>query len=328
VSAPNGSTVATAPSVRTAARPWLLAGLLAAWGVTVLVAGAAPATAAQRLSVSPAIIERELRPGQVITEQVTVRSDGSDGVRVRFEHADMGFDEQYQPQFIEDERELTVPFSTRGWFSVPQAEYSIAAGKEVRVPLRIEVPRNATPGTHLGAAFFRTVADASTAGGGAAVVASARTGPIVIIALQGGSDPEPDLQRFRAPELAGHGLVRPTVELANTGEQHFFARGKVTMAGRGRSWTQQLPRKLVVPGQPRRLVGEDDAPIQVGAKGAPMGRYQLSVEVLTEPGNVRVRQQRVVWVIPVWARITGGALVLAVLVGIALLVAKAWRARG
>lgn len=307
-------------------RNCVLRSLVLVSAVTVaLTARPAHAYADERLSVSPAILERTVRPGEQITEQLTVRSDGSDPIQVEFQHADVGFNEAYEPQFLEDDVAQTVPFSTRGWFSVPQRRFTIGSRSSITVPLRITVPENATPGTHLGAAFFRTIPAEGTADK-TGVMASARTGPIVILALAGGADPKPVLRRFGPSGLQTDGRLRPLIEVGNHGEQHFSVEGTVTLRGRGKRWREPTPRRLVLPNRPRAVRDEQGEPILLGSRNAPMGRYTLEVELLTDPGSVRLRQRRVIWVVPVWARLGGAVVALSLVVG-AMFVIRRFRTR-
>ena len=263
----------------------------------------APASsqAAAQLTVSPLIIDLALKPGETATRTVTVTASGDEPLRVSFEHADFGFQENsYAVQIIEDSRPDTVPFSTRGWFRVKKLDYKIKVGASIQVPVRITAPKNATPGTHLGAAFFRTVA-ADPGGGGARIVTAARSGPLVFVSVVGGSNPKPDLTVFQLPRFVRSGPLRPKIVVSNKGENHFRFSGTVKLSGGGgRRATAIIPDRYVMPDIRRELRDENGERIVLGGRALGIGRHKVTIELLTDPGQKRITDARTIWVIPAW----------------------------
>lgn len=275
-----------------------------------------PAEGAE-LTVSPLIIDIALAPGESTRQSVTVAASGSAPLDVAFEHADFGFaDDAYELRLIEDSAPETVPFSTRGWFGVPHVTYHIPAGGSIVVPLRIAVPKNATPGTHLGAAFFRTISKVPE-GGAAQVLTAARSGPLVFVAIKGGSDPKPAVRRFDVPRVVSNGPIPVRLTIGNDGDTHFRFSGTVTMRGRSGHQEVEIPERYALPDLDRAIRTGEGGKLRLGDQRLRVGRHTVKVELRTDPGNKVLRAERVVWVVPAWLRVILALSLLAVLAGIA-----------
>jgi len=283
----------------------------------VLALAATPVRAAQSLTVSPAIIELELAPGESVIRPVTVGASGDEPIDVRFQHVDLGFDKaDYSPQYIEDSEPDTVEFSTRGWFSVPEERVQVAAGKQRVLQMTIAVPDNASPGTHLGVALFTTApATPDKPAAGATVATATRTGPVVVVSVKGGSKPKPHLDALRLPRIVAEGPLTPRLRARNRGGAHITLSGTVELRRGGRRVERiELPRQIVVPELPRVLRGTSPGKLSLGKRKLAAGKYEVRVSLRSEPGQVRITQRRTVWVVPVWMRIVA-ALAIAALLG-------------
>lgn len=269
--------------------------------------------------MSPVIIDVRLKPGESAVQLIHITAGSGAPLHLRFEHADFGFDPStYAVQLIEDSATDTVDFSTREWLSIPEKTVDVAPGRSVDVKLTIAAPDDARPGTHLGAALFRTIPDPNATG---QVITSARSGPLVFVAIDGGSRGKPALKRFDVPGYATHGPIRPEITLANTGSVHYKASGTMTLRGIGVSRRIKLPSKYVFPGLPRRLRPATGDSFTLGARSLPPGRYVVTVDMIAKPDNIRIRDSRVVWIIPWWALILAGLALACIAAGSAL----AWR---
>ncbi|MCW2920917.1 MAG: hypothetical protein JWL76_791 [Thermoleophilia bacterium] len=287
--------------------------------LSLCAVGAPAAYADAELTVSPLIMEVEATAGKSVTETITATASGSDSIALELVHADFGFGgPDYQVQLIRDNADETTAFSTRGWFSLPRKRYVIRAGESVDLPLTIDVPENTPGGTYLGAALLRVVPpDAS--GGGSQVQAVPETGPLLFIAVEGGDPPEAAMKRFDVPGLLAKGPLRPKLVIENIGDEFFSFEGTIELSGPGKDRTIEVDRQFVVPGEPRTIrtsaneKGKDGAP-KLGTSKLEMGRYEVTTRLRIEPLGTTLVATRTVWVIPVWARVVGAALVLLFLV--------------
>jgi hypothetical protein len=283
---------------------------------TLLVSAPAPASADARLTVSPLIIDLRMEPGESTTRTVSVTASGDEPIDVAFQHADFGFnDSRYQVTLIEDTAERTTHFSTRDWFSTPKPRYHVKAGTTMDIPVTIAVPTNATPGTHLGAAFFRTVGTDDDKGA-TRILTSARAGPLIFIGLQGGSKPKARLTAFHVPSLLAAGPVRVKVRATNEGSTHYTMEGTVRLKGAPKAKAITIPKRYVLPQQPRSLLSQDNGPLVLGDKHLGMGRYEVQIDLSVEPGQQSLTGTRTVWIVPWWIRIVAAIAAAMVIAGL------------
>jgi hypothetical protein len=292
----------------------------------------APSTAhaESKLRVSPTIIELDGAAGSTLTELITVTAE-DDPLTVELIHADFGFDDtSYQLALIRDDAPETTAFSTRGWFSLPKRRYVIRAGKSMDLPLRVQIPKNTPGGTYLGAALIRVVPPGAK-GGASQVQAVPETGPLLFISVKGGDPPKARLARFDVPGRIKHGPVKPKLRIENDGDEFFTYEGSITLSGPGKDRKVKIPKKYVVPGEPRDVMPEtkqsgDVKPIVLGDDKLGFGHYTVTTRLRIEPTGTTLVARRSVWIIPTWMRLVAVALVVLLAACIALLV-KWWMDR-
>mgnify|MGYP006275836041 CR=1 FL=1 len=279
-----------------------------AWFVYGAVLSSPPAHAApagpQAVGISPLFIDVRLAPGESRTVPIRLTAGDDSDITAVFKHADFGFKRgSYVVRIIDDSAHDTVSFSTRGWFSTPRSSYEIPANQTIVVPLTIQVPRDVRPGTHLGAALFTAVPAATASGGTSQITAVPRTGPLVFIAIKGGARPKPEISSLNVNHFQTHGPVRPSVTLGNSGAVHYSITGKVTLTGRGRTRTVDVPRQFVMPGRPRTIATGTEAIPQLGSRSLPPGMYVVTATLHVSPDNIRLTDSQIVWIIPWWMRV-------------------------
>lgn len=277
--------------------------------------------------MSPLVLELQADAGERTTSTIVATASGDEPITVELVHADFGFGEDYEVVLIDDDAEETTGFSTRGWFSLPQERYRIAAGRSRAIPLRIDVPRNTPGGTYLGAALLRIVPDADVPTGGQ-VQAIAQSGPLVFVAVDGGAPPKPVVDRFSVPRVQRGGPVRPELVIANDGDEYFTIEGSVRLRGRGVDEEVEVRRQFVVPGEPRevRASAEDSrsdaGPLRLGDDPLPLGRYEVTTRLRIEPTGTTLVSTRSVWVVPTWAWIAATCVLLLAIAGIIAIVRR------
>jgi len=232
---------------------------------------------------------------------------------VTFEHADFGFSNgDYGVQLIEDNSPTTVDFSTRGWFTVKSSTIRIPAGKTLTIPVTIAAPGNASPGTHLGAALFRTSPGPAPASG-SQIVTSARTGPLIFVTIRGGSRPKPRISRLTAPALLTHGPIPVTLSAAVSGDGYVRVTGTIELSGNNVHDKIEIPEKIVVGGSHRVLIPAAHLDHQLGGKSLKVGRYTVTSTLTIAPTGRTLTRTVHVWLIPVWLDVAlAGALLLVI----------------
>ncbi|MBC7644399.1 MAG: hypothetical protein H7123_04675 [Thermoleophilia bacterium] len=284
----------------------------------LLSAGAAePAPAATpQLRIAPLTLDVSLAPGESITRDVTVSAGSAAPLTVAFEHADFGFSPgNYAVQLIEDSAPTTVEFSTREWFSVMPTTFKIPAGKSLTIPLTITAPGNVGPGTHLGAALFRTVPGPRPPGG-TQIVTSARTGPLVFVTIRGGSRPKPRIGKLKVPALVTTGPIPVTLSAAVSGDGYVRVSGTVELSGNNMHDKIEVPEKIVVAGSSRTLIPGAQVGHKLGGKSLKVGRYTVTSTLIIAPTGRKLTRVEHVWLIPVWLIVATGTALLLILVSV------------
>ncbi|MCW2922603.1 MAG: hypothetical protein JWM98_7 [Thermoleophilia bacterium] len=284
-----------------------------------------------KLTVSPLTADLEADAGETVTQPVQVTASGDEPIVVQFSHVDFGFDtSSYDVSLVRDDAKETTAFSTRDWFRTPKRTYAIPAGQTVTVPVRITVPSNTPGGTYTGGALARIVPPASS--GATQVQAVAETGPLLFIRVAGGTPPKPKVDRFEVPGHVSHGPVVPKLRVRNDGDDFFTYEGTVRLTGPGRDDTVDVARQYVLPGQPRDVTPKPgthgaSSRLQLGRHDLKFGHYTVTSRLRIEPTGTTLVSTRQFWVVPTWVRVAG-ALLLAVLVALAVLLVRWVRMRG
>ena len=106
------------------------------------------------LSISPALIERDTSPGEVLSLNIKVSNFDMEGTTVYRSTADFTGDpnEGGTPYFIENPD--STAFST--WVQLSENQLFINAEERIEIPFTIRVPEDAEPGGHYGAIIIST----------------------------------------------------------------------------------------------------------------------------------------------------------------------------
>lgn len=291
--------------------------------VAGLLLGGAPSTWAATIGISPVTMEREVDAGDTFTEQLTVTAPDK-ALEVQVLHQDFGFeDSTYQVQLIPPDEETTA-FSTRGWFELPERTFTIPRGESRDITVEVTVPENTPGGTYLGTLLVSEVPDDRDAEG-TQVRTIAQVGSLLFYSVNGGAPPKAELPRFDVPRFLTKGPVRPRITIENVGDEFFAFEGSLTLKGRGKDDRIKLPRKFVVPGEPRVVQAfneegtKGNAPV-LGSKRLGIGRYVVEARLRIEPTGSTLVDRRTVWIVPVWAWIVVALLSLVLAACVALLV--------
>lgn len=170
-------------------------------------------------------------PGQVIDDAVVLYNYSNVPLTFRlyptdaFNNADGGFD-----ALSGDKK----PKDVGSWITVEQEAIALPAKSQVRVPVKVRVPSQATPGDHAGAVLASSVAQ-GTGPDGRVVNVDRRTGTRVYIRVAGPLTPELAITRvhhvYRPSLNPFSGRSDVTYRIENQGNVRLSGRHRLAVAG-------------------------------------------------------------------------------------------------
>ena len=134
--------------------------------------------------LTPAIIDRDVVPGEVLSLSVQVHNSERPGVTVYPLAADFVPDpgESGRPQFLKEGE--TTPEGISSWISFAFDKVFVDEGKREEFPFTLTVPQDVEPGTHYGAVILSRQAP-SIGAGGAQIGITYDVATLVIIKVPG-----------------------------------------------------------------------------------------------------------------------------------------------
>lgn len=105
------------------------------------------------VSISPGLIEKPADPGQVMSEEFKITNLSNDEKTYYLFVKDIsGVRDGGSPIFANENAEITG-YELSSWIDLGVTEITLTPGAEQIVPITINVPENATPGSHFGGVF-------------------------------------------------------------------------------------------------------------------------------------------------------------------------------
>lgn len=127
-----------------------------------------------------------------------------------------------------------VPVDVGGWVSMPQANVTVMPGQQVRMPIKIAIPANATPGDHVGAVMASSQVGGSSPDG-KVVTLDRRTGTRIYMRVAGPLTPDLAVENVKVRydpslnPLGGTATVKYRIE--NRGNIRLNGKERVTVSG-------------------------------------------------------------------------------------------------
>lgn len=182
---------------------------------------------AQALTVSPAILELSIDPGQTITKEITLFNEGAAPVQLYASTQDFeAAGEGGQPKFLPKPVNANEA-SASNWITVAPSQIVVDPGKFIKTEFTVSVPLNADPGGHYVAVFWGI--QPPTVSGPAAVAVGAKIGSLILIGVTGDIKESGQLKEFTL--LKGKVYTHLPVEFAfrfnNDGNIHLKPKGEI-----------------------------------------------------------------------------------------------------
>ena len=174
------------------------------------------------LTVSPAKFEFSADPGDTIQSQIILINEQKIPLVFQVSFERMTVRGEYgEPVFTGEKIDLAT------WIKVTPSKVTLGPGEEKKIPLIIDVPKNADPGGHYAAIFWRTV---SPEGGGSGMGITMRVAALVLLSVSGEVIELGEILNFRADkELVNSLPINFDFGFKNTGTVHLKPEGEIVI---------------------------------------------------------------------------------------------------
>ena len=238
----------------------------------------------------PAFVFVDADPGELVTTSITVKNQTGTDARFKVDVNDLSEGTGTSTAF-EYEPPGEAPRGAGGWLEPEQRAFVLDAGRELELPITIQVPADAGAGGHFGAVGFT----ASAIDPGDQITADAYTPVPVFVTVSG--DATRDLRVTVSPDDTlrwSGGTERWTVEIHNAGDYHETIAGRIRLDS---TWSGARSRALdsgiLLPGERRTQR------VTFDLRSAP-DAFDASVRVERDTGEAATAPADRVWVVPWW----------------------------
>jgi hypothetical protein len=264
----------------------LLAICTAVWSLSPFVALALPL-----ISINPVHVEFTASPGDHLTGSFKFWNGTSTGLLVNLQAADFT-PQGEEGQILVDGEEDPIN-SLKHWVTTAHPDVNIPAGEELPIDFSLDVPANASPGSHWGTLL--TVLAPQGTGPGTAV--QTRFGLLLLVRVLGDVRERLTLESASVPRFTDSPPITLEARFRNEGTVHEAPQGTIEVRNLFGALvaTGTLPVRNVLPGVVRKV----DA--SVGGSGFWLGRYTVLLAAAYGDTGEELTARRVVWIVP-WRR--------------------------
>jgi hypothetical protein len=195
---------------------------------SILSCSAAPSDGFS-LTVSPALFQLSLTPGESLSSSINVINNNSYAVDLYA--SSMNFEvkgEDGKGNFIPLSGNATTSYSLASWLTVPKEPIHILAEKTGAIPFTLHIPKDAEPGGHYGAILTGNQPNVKTSGNAVKISSSISTLFLVKVTgemIEKGGIRELSLDKnfYQEPK------VKFTLRFENKGNVHLIPRGEIAI---------------------------------------------------------------------------------------------------
>jgi hypothetical protein len=267
----------------------------------------------QGLEISPPLINLSVDPGQTVSTKVLIRNVTKTDLLVTGESNDfVAAGENGTPKVLLEPGE-TSPYSIKDWIVIPDKVTLVP--KEIKtMNIKINVPKDASPGGHYGVARF-TGTPPNLEGQGVALTAS--LGSLILMKVSGDVTENLSIEQFTISKDGKEGKFFESIplklqeRLKNTGNTHEQPSGAITISNMFNkpvaTFSYNPEARYVLPGSTRLFEQTLDSKLLDGKRL--FGKYTAKITVIYGEGNNKTATSTVTfWVIPwkIIAIIIGG----------------------
>lgn len=177
----------------------------------------------QAITVGPVKLEYSVNPGDVIEGEVFVENEEKNGTKTFYPVFERFTEEDGIKSFAKEESDLST------WFKIVDS-VTLPEGGQKRIPFRLEVPRDASPGGHFAVMWWSTAPSMFKAGEQVAIVT--RAGILVYLRVSGDIKESAEILNFSSEPDKFFLSQKPFIFnflFQNNGNVHLKPEGQILM---------------------------------------------------------------------------------------------------
>jgi len=249
------------------------------------------ASAGPLISINPAHVELTATPGAHVVSTFKFWNGTSADLLVHLQAADFTPQGEEGQILVDGEEDLAN--SLKHWITIAAPDVNIPAGEEPTIDFSLDVPANASPGSHWGT----LLAVLAPQGTGPGTAVQTRFGLLILVRVLGDVREKLTIESASIPRFTDSPPITLTARFRNEGTVHEAPQGTIEVRNLYGAIvaTGTLPVRNVLPGVVRKV----DA--SVGESGFWLGRYTVLLSAAYGDKGEKLAARRVVWIIP-WRR--------------------------
>ena len=249
------------------------------------------ASASPLISINPAHVELTTTPGAHLASSFKFWNGTNADVFVHLQAADFT-PQGEEGQILVDGEEDPIN-SLKDWVRIAAPDVNVPAGAELPIDFSLDVPANASPGSHWGT----LLAILAPQGTGPGTAVQTRFGLLILVRVLGDVREKLTIESASAPRFTDSPPITVEARFRNEGTVHEATQGTIEVRNLFGALvaTGTLPVRNVLPGVVRKV----DA--SVGDRGFWLRRYTVLLSAAYGDKGETLAARRVVWIIP-WRR--------------------------
>src|SRR6266568_4940045 len=249
------------------------------------------ASASPLISINPAHVELTATPGGHLASSFKFWNGTSTDLLVHLQAADFT-PQGEEGQILVDGEEDPIN-SLKDWVTLAAPDVNIPAREEPTIDFSLDVPANASPGSHWGT----LLAVLAPQGTGPGTAVQTRFGLLILVRVLGDVREKLTIESASIPRFTDSPPITLTARFRNEGTVHEAPQGTIEVRNLFGALvaTGTLPVRNVLPGVVRKV------DVSVGDSGFWFGRYTVLLSAAYGDKGTELAASRVVWIVP-WRR--------------------------
>src|SRR3989344_54397 len=290
-------------TIRIVAR--LLVAAIAAFFVVALPSsGLAQEISQAKVSVSPALFELTVKPGDVLENTMKVINTSDVVQSYEMEIKSFIGNELGQAKITASD---DPEYALKGWVKITPEKFTLAAKQTQIVKFIISVPADAEPGGQYGSILASLVDNSAVSGTGA--VTKSKVGTLVLVAVAGDIHYSAYVKEFSvAKKRFERSPIEFRTKIHNSSSVHIKPKGFITLTdifGR-KAGSIDFDQKNILPDSDRLITQSYEQPLIVG-------RYVATLNILYGEKGDQLSSKTVFYVFPTWLIILCVALLILII---------------